>query len=80
MIESKAQIIQEKHLQNKTLIISKENYLTVLSDFHSELTNQLNLISNLQKLQTKELSKEDSKNLKKAKENQEELIKMLLSL
>lgn len=80
LIESKAQIIQEKYLQNKTMVISKENYLTVLSDFHSELTNQLNLISNLQKLQTKELSKEDSKNLKKAKENQEELIKMLLSL
>jgi hypothetical protein len=79
LIDTKVQFIQEKYLQNKTLIISKENYLTVLSDFHSELTNQLNLMSNLQKLQPKELSKEDVKNLKKVKDNQEELIKMLLS-
>lgn len=80
LIEQNVQFLQEKYLQNKTLVISKENYLTVLSDVHLEVTNQLDLMSNLQKLQAKELSKEDAKNLKKVKDNQDELIKMLLSL
>lgn len=79
LIESKAQIIQEKYIQNKALIISKENYQSTINDFQTEITNQLNLISNLQKLQTRELSKEEAKNLKKVKDNQEELIKLLLS-
>lgn len=80
LIETKVQFVQEKYLQNKTLTISKENYKSVLSDFHLELTNQMNLMTNLQKLQTKELSKEDAKNLKKVKDNPEELIKMLIAL
>lgn len=79
LIETKAQFIQEKYLQNKALLISKDTYQTTLNDVHSEITNQLSLISTLQKLQKKELSKEEAKNLKKVKDNQEELIKLLLS-
>jgi hypothetical protein len=79
LIENKAQFIQEKYLQNKALIISKDTYQTTLKDVHSEITNQLGLISNMQKLQKKELSKEEAKNLKKVKDNQDELIKLLLS-
>jgi hypothetical protein len=39
----------------------------------------MKLISNLQRLQSKELSKEEAKNLKKVKDNQDELMNMLRS-